>query len=74
MPEIKIKWLHDSYDCETCGLSYAEGAFVTLDENVLLDLEPAAHCFESNHWDCDTVYKLILEKIGHHVEDDEDAE
>lgn len=74
MPKIKIKWLSDSHDCETCGYSYAEGAFVTLDGNVLLDLEPVAHCFDCSHWDCDKVYKLILEKLGYHVEDIEDIE
>lgn len=70
LANIKIEWLHDDHDCETCGASYAEGARVTIDGAVALDLQPVAHCFDGKNWQDDDVYKLILEKLGYTVEAD----
>ena len=66
--KIKIEWLHDGYDCETCGGSYAEGAKVTIDDQVVLDLEPVAHCFGGTNYDRDEVYHRIFKHLGHEVE------
>lgn len=66
--KIKIEWLSDYSDCETCGGNYADGARVTIDGEVALDLEPAAHCYGGTHYDERDVFKRILEHLGHEVE------
>ena len=66
--KIKIDWLHDSMDCETCGLSYAEGAQVFIDGALVLDLKPAAACFDGAHFAQDDVYNRLLAHLGHEVE------
>lgn len=72
MANIKIVWLSDYYECETCGGSYADGARVYLDGELLVEMEPVAHCFGGTHYDRDDVYKKILELTGHEVKEEED--
>jgi len=62
---LKIEWLTDSSDCETCGTNYAEGAVVTLDGETLLDLQPVAHCHGGAHWSESEVYALVLDRLGY---------
>ena len=69
MNKIKIEWLTDSYDCETCGPSWAEGARVTYNGNEILTLEPLAHCYASKSYDREDVYKQILNCLGYTVDD-----
>jgi hypothetical protein len=69
MARIHINWLSDtSPNCETCGTSYAEGAIVRIDDELVLALMPSAHCFGGDSWDQHEVYRLIFEKLGHTVE------
>lgn len=69
MASIRIEWLHDSHECETCGSSYAEGALVYIDGKLAIELQPVAHCFDgANYMDSD-VYGRILAHLGHTVED-----
>lgn len=65
--KIEIEWLHDSSNCDTCGMTYAEGARVTIDGKVALELTPVAHCFGGDNYDESDVYKRILEHLGHEV-------
>lgn len=66
--KISIKWLTDDTDCETCGISYAEGASVTIthengaSEN--LEFEPIAHCFDGMNFDKHDVYSAVLRHLG----------
>lgn len=71
MSDIKITWLYDYYDCETCGCTSAEGARVEIDGAVVLELEPVAHCFDGVTHDRDDVYKMLLQHLGHTLEYDE---
>lgn len=71
--KIKIRWLTDSHECETCGLSYAEGAFVEIDsgktgDGATIDMRPLAACYGGAHYDSDQVYVAIFEKLGWQVE------
>ncbi len=66
--QIKIEWLEDSNECDTCGYNYAEGAKVFFDEELVIDLEPAADCFGGRTYDDVFVFRQILEKLGHTVE------
>jgi len=69
MGTIKVEWLNDDHDCEICGSSYADGARVWLDGDLILELEPVAHCYESRHYDEADVYRRILEWMGHRIEE-----
>lgn len=65
--EIKIEWLTDEMDCETCGFNWASGAMVTMPDGSTIDLSPSVSCFESTHYEQEDVYKAILEKLGYSV-------
>lgn len=66
-PIIRIEWLTDWSDCDTCGMNYAEGARVFLDEKEILALVPYSACYDGDHWDDRQVYELILEKLGYDI-------
>lgn len=66
---IRIEWLSDENECDTCGLNWADGAHVYFDDELAIDLKPVASCFDSEHYDSDDVYKRILNKLGHSVEE-----
>lgn len=67
--KIKIEWLTDSNECETCGGGYAEGAKVWIDDALALDLTPHADCFGSDHdWSERDVLQRLLEHLGHTLE------
>lgn len=69
MPKLKIGFLSDDYDCDECGASYAEGARVYLDNKLILERLPVAHCFGGSHWDTADIYKEILGHLGYEVEE-----
>jgi len=69
MPTIKIEWLSDDHDCETCGSTYADGALVWLDGDLILELSPSAYCYDSTHYDEADVYRHILEKLGYEIKE-----
>jgi hypothetical protein len=64
---IKIKWLYDDHDCETCGSSYAEGAVININGKEI-ELEPLAHCFGGTTYDERKVFETILKELGYTVE------
>jgi hypothetical protein len=64
MIRIDIESLYDEYDCENCGSSYAEGAIVKFDGEVVLELTPSAHCFGGTNYYTEDVYLKIIEKLG----------
>lgn len=69
MSNIKIHWISDEHDCETCGWSCAYGAKVYIDGKLELDLEPVAHCYDSTNYSHEKVYQHILMHLGHTIED-----
>lgn len=68
MSKIKVEWLADEHNCETCGWTMAEGACVYVDGELVLDMTPTAHCFGGETWDSDQVWKRLLQHLGHEVE------
>ena len=66
--KIKIEWLTDCWDCDTCGWSSAEGARVYFDDKLVIDLTPVAHCFNNENYDDHYVFDQILQKLGHTME------
>lgn len=71
MEKIKITWLEDYHDCETCGSSYAVGAMVEMGD-MTISMQPVAHCYESQNHYPDDVYKFILSELGYEVEEVDD--
>jgi hypothetical protein len=76
MKTVKIQWLWDDHDCETCGSSYSEGALVTIKEkgkvDLTLDFSPMAHCFDSVEYSTDFVYASILNTLGYELVEERD--
>lgn len=64
MKKIKIEWLSDSMDCDTCGPSYAEGARVTIDDKPFGDFKPFAHCYSGSNFEPSDVYEAIIGELG----------
>lgn len=67
--KIEIEWISDSTDCETCGGSYAEGAVVKIDGEVVIDMTPCAACYDGTSFTSEEVYKALLTHLGHEVEE-----
>ena len=65
--EIKIEWLSDVYDCDTCGTSWASGANVFINGNLELELTPVAHCYGGEDYSTEDIYIKILNKLGWEV-------
>lgn len=68
--EIKIEWLDDDSDCDDCGAMYAHGAKVYRGEDLILDMSPAAACYDGDDYTDRQVYDAILEKLGFIVSHD----
>lgn len=68
MKTVKIKWVEDSYECDTCGSSYATGAQVNIDDKIDFVLEPIAHCYDGVIFDDRDVFERILLELGYKVE------
>lgn len=65
---IEIKWTYDEHDCDTCGISWSEGAVVTdADGKVILDLEPHAHCFNNRGYSREEVFMRLLAELGYTI-------
>lgn len=62
---VSIEWLTDYYnDCETCGSSWADGARVSFDGEVVLECTPSAHCTGGDHWTEAEIYQKIIKLLG----------
>lgn len=68
--KIKIEWLSDSYDCDTCGTSYATGARVYRNDKLILNLLPTAHCYGGSDYSEEDVYKAIMESLNYSIEEE----
>ena len=68
MPSIRIETIYDDHECETCGSSSAYGARVYLDGELLVDMTPVAHCYDSVMYDDMDIMRHVLEHLGYDVE------
>lgn len=68
--DIRIEWLTDDHDCETCGSSYAQGARVTLNGEAILELIPSAHCYDGDNWSESQVYEMVFRHLGYRLRED----
>jgi len=67
--KIKITWLTDEHDCETCGSNYANGAIVNIGDHVTIVMQPSAHCYNGVNYNPEEVYNRILSELGYVVEE-----
>lgn len=65
--KIDIVTNSDVNDCETCGVSFAEGGSVTIDGNLIVDLPAIAHCFDGQSFSEGDLLVIALRKLGHTV-------
>jgi hypothetical protein len=65
MTRILVEKITDSSDCDTCGCSFADGARVHFDGQLVLELLPVADCDGGKSYGDDEVYAEILRHLGH---------
>lgn len=63
MKKIHLTFISDSMDCETCGMSYAEGFTIDLDGKTLVDHPPSAHCYAETNYPHDEAYAYLSEML-----------
>lgn len=72
---LTIDWLEDVYECDDCGVRYAQGAHVRFSDGREILLEPRAHCFDGVSYSEAEVYHSVLKLLGfdlvelHHAAD-----
>jgi hypothetical protein len=67
MNQIKIIRTTDEEDCECCGTSYAEGYEVYINDKLVHELIPLAHCYGCATYEIDDAFKLLLQGLGYNV-------
>ena len=68
--KLHIKWTFDEHDCETCGWITGEGVTVTLNDEVIYEIEANGGCCSFTCVDREEVYKFILNKLGVEIADE----
>lgn len=68
MKTIKIVRTYDEYDCDDCGYSEAEGAKIYINNKMVLDLKPVAHCYGGITYNDENIFQAVLEYLGYNVE------
>lgn len=64
MKTIEITLKDDTYECETCGMDWAQAGTVEIDGTVVLHIEPAAHCFDGVSYTESELLVMALKKVG----------
>lgn len=65
--QIEIEWSNDEYCCDDCGPTWATGAVVRFDGEVVINQPALAHCYGGSNISEEDTYKLIIEKLGHQI-------
>jgi hypothetical protein len=65
--KYEIKTIHDDYDCETCGASFAEGYQIYRDGELVHEMKPVAHCFGGENFTVEDWAAWILRDLGHEI-------
>jgi hypothetical protein len=71
MKQIRVVIWEDSYDCHSCGYSYATGGKVFVDGAEVLCLEPIASCYDSVSFSATDLLAMALVKLGIEVQVDD---
>lgn len=65
--KYEIKTIHDDYDCETCGASFAEGYQIYREGELVHEMKPVAHCFGGENFTVEDWAAWILCDLGHEI-------
>lgn len=65
--KIRIETDTDRYECDDCGMCFAEGGKVFVDDVLILEKPASAHCYGgSSHSESDLLV-MALTKLGHEI-------
>lgn len=62
--KIHFVWMDDGMDCETCGGGYADGGQVYIDDVLVVDMQPVAHCYDSVRFSQSEIYYALYQAMG----------
>ena len=62
---VRIERTSDMHDCETCGVSYADGAKLYIDDFLYVTLIPVAHCYAGKHWTEEDIMREVIQLLGY---------
>ena len=65
--KIRIETLQDEHECEDCGLSFAEGGRVFIDDELVLERQPGAYCYGAPSFSASDLLVMALAKMGHEI-------
>lgn len=68
METIIIEHLEDTHECDTCGISYADGYRATCNGEVIDEFTPVAHCYQPMHIELEDFLIDVMETLGYKVE------
>lgn len=66
-PILEITYTNDEHDCDTCGYDIAYGATAKIDDLVVYDVSPIAHCFASVNYDEIEMWKAIVKHLSPNI-------
>lgn len=70
MKTIKIVTMTDELDCDSCGISYAYGYHIVVDDEIVVEKTPYAHCYDgadysgSEHNPYFDLLNILIERTG----------
>lgn len=62
--EYQVTYLQDTYDCETCGSSYADGYEIRKNGELVYTMKPVAHCYGGDNYTQDELVEWIVNDLG----------
>lgn len=64
MKKIEIETRYDEHMCESCGWDSAVGGIVKIDDEIILDVEPIAYCYDGVSYNENDLLVLALHELG----------
>jgi hypothetical protein len=64
---ITLESTSDTYDCETCGTSWADGFKIFFDGKLAIELKPVAHCCGGDSFTPEDALVEIIKHLGHDI-------
>jgi hypothetical protein len=65
--KIEIKTDSDSFECDDCGMDYAEGGRVSVDGKEIINKPAVAYCMGGSNYSPADLLVMALDKLGHTV-------
>lgn len=65
--KILIEMTQDTYHCEDCVTSWADGGRIYFDGELKFEFIPQAHCYDNDTMGESDLYKKAFELLGHEL-------